>query len=106
MPDMLFPKAAVNAVGKHDQGGTGEASLVVHLCLEAQAKPGLASPLLQDQEQLPPRAATEAVSADPMHRTAEVDGDIIPIREFLRDATITRRVVFFEIVQRGVGENN
>ena len=65
-----------------------------------------ARPLLQDQEQLAPRAAAKAVAADPMHRAAEMHGDIVPIGEFLGDAAIARQIVFLEIVERGVGEHH
>ena len=65
-----------------------------------------ARPLLQDQEQRAARAAAEAVAADPVHRAAEVHGDIVPIGEFLGDAAIARRIVFFEIVERGVGKHH
>jgi len=35
------------------------------------------------------RAAAEAIAADPMHRAAEVHGDIIPIGELLGDTATT-----------------
>src|SRR3954454_7686638 len=41
-----------------------------------------------------------------MHRAAEMHGDIIPISELLGDASITRRVIFFEIVERRVGKHH
>src|SRR5271155_2734841 len=62
--------------------------------------------LLQDQEQLAPRAAAETVAADPMHGTAEMHGDIVPIGKLLRNATIARGIVFFEIVEGSVGEDD
>ena len=66
----------------------------------------LARPLLQDHQQHAARAAAKAVAADPMHRAAEMHGDIVPIGEFLGDAAIARRIVFFEIVQRRVGKHH
>src|SRR5438552_1890248 len=74
--NMLLAKAAVDAVGQDDEVRVGEAGLVVDVSLEVQGDAKLACPLLQDQEQLAPRAAAEAVTADPMHRAAEMHGDI------------------------------
>src|SRR4051794_36636151 len=39
-----------------------------------------------------------------MLRATEVHGDVIPISELLGDAAIARRIVFFEIVERRIGE--
>src|SRR4029079_19294594 len=52
------------------------------------------------------RAAAEAVAADTVHRAAEVHGDVVPIGELLRDAAIARRIIFLEIIERGVGEHH
>ena len=99
-------EAAVDAVGQYHEIGVGKARLVVDVGLEHQRDAKLARPLLQDQEQHPARAAAETVAADPVHRAAEVHGDIVPIGEFLGDAAIARGVVFLEIVERGVGEHH
>ena len=41
-----------------------------------------------------------------MNRAAEMHRDIVPIGEFLGDAAIARRIVFLEIVERGVGKHH
>ncbi len=97
---------SVDAVGQHHQIGIGKASLVVDVGLEQQGDAKFARPLLQDQEQPAPRAAAETVAADPVHRIAEVHGDVIPIGELLGDTAIARRIVSFKIVQRGVGKHH
>ena len=61
---------------------------------------------LQDQKQRAPRAAAKAVAADPMHRSLEVNGDVVPVGEFFGDAPVARRIVLFEIIQRRVGEHH
>ena len=102
--DIFVAEAAVDAVGQHDEIGIGETGFVVDVGLEHQGHAEFARALLQDQEQLAARAAAEAIAADPMHRAAEMHRDIIPIGEFLGNAAIARRIVLFEIVQRGVGK--
>jgi len=37
---------------------------------------------------------------------AEVHGNVVPIGEFLGDTAVARRIVFLEIVQRGVREHH
>ena len=103
---MLFTQPAVAAVRQHDQVGVGKAGFVLHLGLEQEMDAELARPVLQDQQQRAPRAAAKAVAADPMHRSLEVDGDVVPIGEFVGDAPVARRIVFFEIVEGGVGEHH
>ena len=104
--DIFVAEAAVDAVGQHHQIGIGKARLVLDVGLEQQRDAEFAGPLLQDQEQRAARAAAEAVAADPVHRAAKVHGDVIPIGELLGDAAIARSIVFFEIVQRGVGKHH
>ncbi len=104
--DVFLAEAAVDAVGENDEIGIGKARFVVDLDLELQTNAELAGALLQDQQQLAPRTAAKAVAADTMHRAAEVHGNVIPIGEFLGDAAIAGRIVFFEIVQRGVGKHH
>jgi hypothetical protein len=41
-----------------------------------------------------------------MDRTLEVDGDVVPVREFLDDSAVARGIVALEVVQRRVGEND
>ena len=106
MLGIFVAEAAVDAVGQHDEIGIGKARLVVDVGLELQGNAEFARPLLQDHQQRAARAAAKAVAADPMHRAAEVHGDIVPIGEFLGDAAIARRIVFLEIVQGGVGEHH
>ena len=103
---IFFAEAAVDAVGQHDEIGIGKARLVVDVGLEQQGDAELARPLLQDQQQRPARAAAETVAADPVHRAAEVHGDVVPIGEFLGDAAIARGIVFLEIIQGGIGEHH
>ena len=103
---IFVAETAVDAVGQYHEIGIGKARLVVDIGLEQQGDAELARPLLQDQQQHPARAAAEAVAADPVHRAAEVHGDIVPIGEFLGDAAIARGIVFFEIVQGGVGKHH
>ncbi len=82
---MIFvAEAAVDAVGQHHQIGIGKARLVLDVGLEQQGDAELARPLLQDQEQRAARAAAETVAADPVHRAAEMHGDIVPIGELAR----------------------
>ena len=106
MLDIFFAKAAVDAVGHHHQIGIGKAGFVVDVGLEQQDDAEFARPLLQDQKQRAARAAAEAVAADPVHRAAKVNGDIVPVGELLGDAAIARGIVFFEIVESGVGEHH
>jgi hypothetical protein len=95
--DIFVAEAAVDAVGQHHQIGVGEARLVVDVGLEHQVDAEFARALLQDQEQLAARAAAKAVAADPVHRAAEVHGDIVPIGEFLGDAAIARGSYFSKL---------
>src|ERR1700722_14267866 len=41
-----------------------------------------------------------------MHGATEMHGDIVPIGELLRNSTIARRIVFLEIVEGRVGEDD
>src|SRR5581483_7948592 len=102
--DMLLAKAAVDAVRENDEIGIGKACLVVDVDFELQPNTELARPLLQDQQELPSRAAAKAVAADAVHRPAEMHGDVIPISEFLGDTAIARRVIFFEIIEGRIGK--
>ena len=104
--DVFFAEAAVDAVGQHHEVGVGKPALVVDVGFEQQRHAEFAGALLQDQQQHAARAAAKAVAADPMHRAAEMHGDIVPIGEFLGDAAVARRIVFFEIVERRVGEHH
>ncbi len=106
MRDVFVAEAAVDAVGQHHQIGVGEAGLILDVGLEYQGDAEFARPLLQDQEQLAARAAAKSVAADPVHRAAEMHGNIIPIGKFLGDAAIALRIVFLEIVERGIGEHH
>ena len=106
MRDIFLAEATVDAVGQHHQIGIGKAGLVLDVGLEDQGDAEFARPLLQDQEQLAARAAAKAVAADPMHRAAEMHGDIVPIGKFLGDAAIAWGIVFLEIVERRIGEHH
>ena len=106
MIDVFVAEAAVDAVGEHDQIGIGELRFIVDIGLEQDRHAEFAGALLQDQQQRPARAAAKAVAADAVHGAAEVHGDVVPIGEFLGDAAVARRIVFLEIVQRGVGEHH
>ena len=103
---MLLPESAIDAVGEQDEIGIGKARLVVDIHFEMEVDTELARSLLQDQQQFLPRAAAKAVTPDPMHRAAKMHGDIIPIGELLGDAAVARKVVLFEIVERGVREHH
>src|SRR5690242_16223669 len=106
MIDVLFAKAAVNAVGEDDQIGIGKPRFILDLDLELQPNAKLARALLQDQQQLSAGAAAKAVAADAVHGAAEVHGDIVPVSEFLGDPAIARWIVFLEIVEGGVGKHH
>ena len=102
----FFAEAAVDAVGQHHQIGIGEARYLIDIGFEHQMNAEFARALLQDREQHAARAAAKTVAADAVHRAAEMHGDVVPISEFLGDAAIARRIVFLEIVQRGVGKHH
>ncbi len=103
---VFFANARVDAIAHHDQVGVGKARLVVDVRFEMQFDAELASTLLQDQEQRAPGAAAEAVAADAVGLTLEVDGDVVPIGEFLRDPAVARRIVALERVERRIGEHH
>jgi len=73
---------------------------------ELQGDAELARTHLQDQKKRAPGAAAKAVAADPMHRSLEVNGNVVPIGKLFGDAPIARRIVLFEIVQRRIGKNH
>ena len=104
--DVLVAEAAVDAVGEHDQIGIGKAAFVVDIGFEQDRHAEFAGALLQDQQQRPARAAAKTVAADAVHGAAEMHGDVVPIGEFLGDAAVARRIVFLEIVERGVREHH
>lgn len=106
MIDVFVAETAVDAVRDQDEIGVGEAGFVLDVRLEIQDDAQFARARLEDQEQLLPRAATKAVAADPMDRSAEVHGDVIPVGEFLGDAAIARKVVLLEIIECGVREHH
>lgn len=104
--DVFFAEAAVDAIGQQNQIGVGEAGLVVDIDFETQVDAELVRPLLEDQEQLASRTAAEAVAAHPVHRAAEMHGDVVPVGEFLSDAAIARKIMLLEIVERGIREHH
>jgi hypothetical protein len=106
MGGVALAEAAVDAVGNHDEVGAVKGAVVVDLNPEDELHPKLAGPLLEDEKEAAARAAAEAVAADAMDRALEVDGDVVPVGEFLRDAPVARRVVALEIVEGGVGEHD
>ena len=106
MIDVLVAKTAVDAVGDHDQVGIGEPALVVDVGFEQQRHAEFAGAFLQDQQQRAARTAAKAVAADAMDGAAEMHGDVVPVGEFLGDAAIARRIVFFEIVERRIREHH
>ena len=61
---------------------------------------------MQQLQQRHARAAAEAVAADAVHRTLEVDFDVVPVGEVRRDRPIALEVVFLEGLERLVGEHD
>src|SRR4029077_7336960 len=59
-----------------------------------------------DQQQRTARTAAKTIAADAVGGAAEVDGDVVPVGEFLGDAAVARRIVFFEIVERRIREHH
>src|SRR3954454_18525230 len=104
--DILVAEATVDAVGQYHKIGFSKARLIIDVSLEQQSDAEFARALLQDQKQPAARAAAKPVAADTVHRAAEMHGDIIPVGKFLGDTAITRRVVFFEIIERSVGKHH
>src|SRR6185312_2224549 len=106
VPEIFFAKATVDAVGDDDQIGGGEARFILDLDLELQVYAELARTLLKDQQQFATGAAAKAIAANPVHRAAEMHGDVVPIGEFLGNAAIARRIILLEIVERGVRKHH
>jgi len=72
---------------------------------ELQGDAELCAHAFAGSEEASPGAAAKAVAADPMHRSLEVNGNVVPIGKLFGDAPIARRIVLFEIVQRRIGKN-
>ena len=72
--------------------------------LQLDAERGRA--LMQQPQQGRARAAAKAVAADPMHAAFEMDRDIVPIGEILRDRAIAFRIGGLEGLQRLVGKHD
>ena len=65
-----------------------------------------ARPRLQDQQQRAPGAPAKTIAADPMNRSLEMNGNVVPIGELFGDTPVARRIVFFEIVERRIREHH
>src|SRR3954451_10800112 len=66
----------------------------------------LASAVLQDLEQALAGGANEAVPARRDRLAAEVDVDIVPVREFTVDRRGRDGIVFSDVLDREVGEDD
>src|SRR5882757_12224 len=102
---VFVAQPAVAAVRQHDEVGIGKPGYVLHLALEQQGDAEFARARLQDQEKGAAGAAAKTVAADPMNRSLEVDGDVVPIGKLFRNAPVARRIVLFEVVECRVGKN-
>ena len=96
---------AVDAVGGDDQVGVGE---IVRrgLLVEQQFDAERAGAVVQQHQQRPAGAAAEPVAADAVDGAADVDLDVVPVGEIVRDRAIAGRVGGGERVQRLVAEHH
>jgi hypothetical protein len=99
-------EAAVDAVRDHHEIRAGDIALVRDLRAVDKPDAEFHGPVPQDPEKGAAGAAAEAVAADPMHRTLEVDRDVVPVSERARDPLVARPIILLEIVQRGIGEHH
>ena len=85
------PDGAVDAVGRDDHVGVTQAQprqvgVALQLGLESHGHVELGAAFLKDVEQLPARDAGKAVAARRDDAAADVDVDVVPVREAGRDA--------------------
>jgi hypothetical protein len=97
---LLMPSASTTRSASEKRASSSKS------VFEQQDDAEFARPLLKDQSSVRREQPQNPLPPDPVHRAAKMHGDIVPIGEFFGDAAIARGIVFFEIVQRGVGEHH
>jgi hypothetical protein len=100
------PDGAVDPVGGEDQVGGRVRGEVAHLGLELELHAEAGTPALQDVEEQLPRHPGEAVAGGGHHRPADVDVDVVPVREGPHDLVVRLGVCLGEALEGRVGEHH
>ena len=102
----LAADAAVEAVAGDDQVGIGIGFGAFHVGVEDQLHADLFAAPLQDVEQALAADAAKAVSARGDLRAADVDLDVVPVREAVEDLRRAFGVGGLQVAERLVGEDD
>ena len=102
---VLRAGARVDAVSRYDQVRVAMRA-GINLGLEFHLHAERAGAFLQQPQQRDARAAAEAVAPNAMHGILVMDLDVVPVSEIRRDRPVAFEVVFFEGLQRLVGEHD
>ena len=98
--------AGVDAVAGNDQIGVGEIQVGFGLGLEHQSDADLLTARLQDVQQFFAADAHKAVAARAHHFALDVQLDVVPVVERLRDLRGGDRVTAPHVVHRGIGKHD
>ncbi|CAA9300362.1 MAG: hypothetical protein AVDCRST_MAG89-422, partial [uncultured Gemmatimonadetes bacterium] len=103
---VLRADPAVHAVGGYDEIRAGELRVVRQVVAEAEVGAQRRGALLQDLEELDPRDAAEAVPARGDGGAAEVDVDVVPVREVVGDRPVRLGIGLAQVAERLVAEDD